>query len=59
VIAGETLKDYSETLKQQRDRLAEALRKLMFNSLRYRIEPSDPCYEEAEEALAAVEGGKP
>lgn len=43
--------------REQRDRLAEALRGLMFNFLRYRIEPCDPCYESAETALAAVKGG--
>jgi hypothetical protein len=43
-------------LREQRDRLAEALRTLMFNSLRYRMESYDASYQEAESALAAVKG---
>ena len=45
--------------REQRDRLAEALRDLMFNCLRFRIEPSDKTYQDAEEALAFVKGGTP
>jgi hypothetical protein len=40
----------------QRDALADALRELMFDCLRFRIEPSDDAYENAESALAALEG---
>jgi hypothetical protein len=43
--------------REQRDRLAEALRTLMFNSLRYRMESYDASYQEAEAALAGMEGG--
>ena len=44
-------------VRRERDRLAEALRTLMFNSLRYRMESYDASYQEAEDALAAVKGG--
>ena len=40
----------------QRDALAVALRELMFDCLRFRIEPSDDAYENAESALATLEG---
>jgi hypothetical protein len=42
--------------KQQRDALADALRELMFDCLRFRIEPSDDAYKNAESSLAALEG---
>jgi hypothetical protein len=41
---------------KQRDALAVALRALMFDSLRFRIEPSDDAYKNAESSLAALEG---
>jgi hypothetical protein len=40
----------------QRDALADALRELMFHCLRFRIEPSDDAYKNAESALVALEG---
>jgi hypothetical protein len=42
--------------KQQRDALAVALRGLMFDCLRFRIEPSDDAYKNAESSLATLEG---
>ncbi len=42
--------------KQQRDALADDLRELMFDCLRFRIEPSDDAYKNAESSLAALEG---
>ena len=41
---------------KQRDALAVALRELMFDSLRFRIEPSDDAYKNAESSLATLEG---
>jgi hypothetical protein len=41
---------------KQRDALAVALRGLMFDCLRFRIEPSDDAYKNAESSLAALEG---
>jgi hypothetical protein len=41
---------------KQRDALAVALRGLMFDCLRFRIEPSDDAYKNAESALATLEG---
>ena len=42
--------------KQERDVLAVALRELMFDCLRFRIEPSNDAYKNAESSLAALEG---
>jgi predicted nucleic acid-binding Zn-ribbon protein len=42
--------------REQSDRLAAALRELMFDCLRFRIEPSDDAYKNAESSLAALEG---
>ena len=61
----EVVEKYQAAVKEmheaasQRDRLAEALRDLMFDCLRFRIEPSDKTYQDAEEALAFVKGGTP
>ena len=41
---------------KQRDALAVALRELMFDCLRFRIEPSDDAYKNAESSLATLEG---
>ena len=56
-IMHESHRNEIQGLEQQRDTLAEALRTLMFNSLRYRMESYDASYQEAEAALAAVKGG--
>jgi hypothetical protein len=50
----ELRKELAEATKQ-RDALAVALRELMFDCLRFRIEPSDDAYENAESALATLE----
>ena len=50
--------DINEMLAEvqaERDRLAQALRDLMFDCLRFEIKSSDDSYKAAEEALAAVE----
>jgi hypothetical protein len=47
---------WAEQYKQERDALAVALRELMFDSLRFRIEPSDDAYKNAESSLATLEG---
>jgi hypothetical protein len=47
---------WAEQYKQERDALAVALRELMFDCLRFRIEPSDDAYKNAESALATLEG---
>jgi hypothetical protein len=43
-------------MREQRDALAVALRELMFDCLRFRIEPSDDAYKNAESSLATLEG---
>jgi hypothetical protein len=43
----------------QRDSLAEALRDLMFDCLRFEIKSSDDSYKAAEQALAAVKEDSP
>jgi hypothetical protein len=48
-------REIAEAMKQ-RDALAVALQELMFDCLRFRIEPSDDAYENAESALATLEG---
>jgi hypothetical protein len=51
-----TLRCEKDEVIDQRDALAVALRELMFNCLRFRIEPSDDAYKNAESSLAALEG---
>ena len=45
--------------KKQRDKLADALRDLMFDCLRFEIKSSDDSYKAAEQALAAVKEDSP
>jgi hypothetical protein len=54
-LARQLERELAELMKQ-RDALADALRALMFDCLRFRIEPSDDAYENAESALATLEG---
>jgi chromosome segregation ATPase len=51
-----TLRCEKDEVIDQRDALAVALRGLMFDCLRFRIEPSDDAYKNAESSLAALEG---
>jgi hypothetical protein len=51
-----TLRCEKDEVIDQRDALAVVLRELMFNCLRFRIEPSDDAYKNAESCLATLEG---
>ena len=51
-----TLRCEKDEVIDQRDALAVVLRELMLNCLRFRIEPSDDAYKNAESCLATLEG---
>lgn len=51
-----TLRCEKDEVMKQRDALADDLRELMFHCLRFRIEPSDDAYKNAESSLATLEG---